>query len=65
MISESELEFTQVNGDYIFIYKDVVSNSKYRLKIPLSSDKADKMSKKELRDILNDVEELINQDYLY
>lgn len=65
LISQSELEYTQEKGDFIFIFKDVVSNSKFRLKSPLSSDTAENMNKKELKYLLNDVNELLNQDYLY
>ncbi len=65
LISEDELKYTQVNEEYIYIHKEVVSNTKLRLKTPLSSDNGVNMNKEELTALVLNVKELLNQEFLY
>ena len=56
LISERELRFTKVEQDFIFITKEENKDETTRMKEPLSSDNAEKMSSIELRDLIKYVE---------
>ncbi len=55
LISERELPYTEVDGDYIYIYNKKNNNLKNRLKNKLSSDNAVEMNSKEMNEIISNV----------
>ncbi len=65
LISNSELPFTKVDKDYIFIYRKINNDLKSRLDKPISSDKSSKMNKKELLEIIEEVKDQLNNSLMY
>ncbi len=59
LISDKELPFTYVKGDYIFIRKKLNNNKNTRLKSKLSSDNAQEMSDNEMRKLIQNVDNII------
>ena len=60
LISEKELPFTYLDGDYIFLKKEKNNNELTRLKSKLSSMSAEKMSKNEMLKLIKNVDEIIS-----
>lgn len=60
LISEKELPFTYLDGDYIFLKKEKNNNELTRLKSKLSSVSAEKMSKNEMLRLIKNVDEIIS-----
>ena len=58
LISENEIPYSEVIGDYIILTKEENSNLKTRLDIPLNSDTALEMTKKEMTKLINNVKNL-------
>lgn len=65
LISEKELKFTRVDNDFIFILKDENKDHSTRIKLPFSSESAEKMSTKELKGLINYVEKTMNNSMIY
>lgn len=65
LISEKELKFTRVDNDFIFILKDENSDLSTRIKLPFSSESAEKMSTEELEGLINYVEKTMNNSMIY
>lgn len=60
LISDKELPFTYLDGDYIFLKKEKNNNELTRLKSKLSSMSAEKMSKNEMLKLIKNVDEIIS-----
>ncbi len=60
LISESELKYTEVKDDFIFIHKDINQDHNTKLDEKLSSDNAIEMSKQEMLFLIDDVKKMIN-----
>jgi UDP-N-acetylglucosamine 4,6-dehydratase/5-epimerase len=65
LISEEELEYTKVDGNYIFIENQINNYKDIRLKKPLSSKNAKKMNFNELMSLIKDVEMNLIKDFYY
>ncbi len=61
LISNEELEFSYVFNDYILIKNTINKNKKSRLKTPLSSQSAEKMSDEEMMNLIKNVSENANK----
>ena len=60
LISEKELPYTYLDGDYIFLKKEKNINKSNRLKSKLSSISAEKMTKSEMLELIKNVDEIIS-----
>ena len=60
LISEKELPYTYLDGDYIFLKKVKNINKSTRLKSKLSSISAEKMTKSEMLELIKNVDEIIS-----
>ena len=60
LISNKELPFTFVDGEYIFLRNEVNKNIKTRLKEKLSSDNAVEMNETEMKLLIDNVSEIIS-----
>ena len=59
LISEEELPYTKLDGDYIYLMPEINKDISSRLANPLSSVTAENMSESEMNDMLVGVEKLI------
>ena len=64
LISEDELTYTDVHGEYILIYNKT-NKSFTNLTNPLNSNNAQKMSNKELVSLIEGVKEELDNKQLY
>jgi len=64
LISEDELKYTDVHGEYILIYNKI-NKSFTNLTNPLNSNNAQKMSNKELMLLIDHVKEELENKQLY
>jgi UDP-N-acetylglucosamine 4,6-dehydratase/5-epimerase len=65
LISERELDYTKVDGEYVFIENEINKDKTKRLKKSLSSKNAKKMNFNELVLLINEVEINLKRDFYY
>jgi len=65
LISERELDYTKVDGEYVFIENQINKDKTKRLKKSLSSKNAKKMNFNELVLLINEVEINLKRDFYY
>ena len=65
LISEKELDFTKVDGEFVFIENQINKDKTKRLQKPLSSKNAKKMNFNELISLINEVEINLKRDFYY
>jgi len=58
LISETEIPYSEIIGDYVILTKEKNPNLKTRLDIPLNSDTALEMTKKEMTKLINNIKNL-------
>ena len=63
LISENELPYSEVIGDYVILTKDKNPNLKTRLDTPVNSDTSLEMTRKEMIKLINDVKDLQNTTF--
>ena len=60
LISEKELPYTYLDGDYIFLRNEINEDINTRLKNKLSSQNAEEMNESEMRHLIENVNEIIS-----
>ena len=65
LISERELDYTKVDGEYVFIENEINKDKTKRLKKSLSSKNAKKMNFNELVLLINEVEINLKRNFYY